>query len=144
MRFLVIAVVLLAFTGAPAQASDYGSATVTRVTSVYDGDTFRADIEGWPPIIGERIPIRVKGADTPEIRGKCEEEKRQARLAKQYTVAALRGAEVIELEAIERGKFFRIAARVMIDGKDLAPGLIQAGLARPYDGGSRKGWCPFK
>lgn len=125
-----------------ALATDYGSATVSQVTSIYDGDTFRADIEGWPPVIGRRVPIRVKGVDTPELRAHCESEKKLARQAKQYTVAALRGADHIELEELERGKYFRLAARVMVDGEDLATGLIAAGLGRPYEGGHREGWCP--
>lgn len=121
--------------------ADYGSATVERVTSIYDGDTFRADIAGWPSIIGERVPIRVKGVDAPEIRAHCDREKKLARQAKQFTVAALRGADHIELEDLERGKYFRIAARVMIDGEDLATGLIEAGLGRSYNGGHRDSWC---
>jgi micrococcal nuclease len=48
----------------------YGNATVSEVTSIYDGDTFRANIQGFPPIFGEHIPIRISGIDTPELRGK--------------------------------------------------------------------------
>jgi len=48
---------------------------------------------------------------------------------------------VIELQDIQRGKYFRILARVYIDGEELAGKLILAGLARAYDGGARKGWC---
>lgn len=124
-----------------ATADDYGSARVDEVTSIYDGDTFRANIEGWPATIGERMPVRVHGADTPEMRGECPEEKRLARQAKQFTVAALRGADVIELHHMARRKYFRIEAVVMVDGKDLASALIGAGLARPYDGGKRNSWC---
>jgi len=29
----------------------------------------------------------------------------------------------------------------MIDGVNLADSLISNGLARPYDGGKRDGWC---
>ena len=137
---LALAALCALFSNATAHA-DYGSATVDRVTSIYDGDTFRADIAGWPAIIGERVPIRVKGVDAPEIRAQCDNEKKLARQAKQFTVAALRGADHIELEELERGKYFRIAARVMIDGEDLATELIEAGLGRPYQGGHRDGWC---
>ena len=28
----------------------FKNATVSKVTSIYDGDTFRADIKGYPPI----------------------------------------------------------------------------------------------
>ena len=99
------------------------------------------NIKGWPAIIGERVPIRVNGVDAPEIRGKCVEEKKNARLAKQFTVEKLRNAQKIELRNMKRGKYFRIIADVYIDGKNLTQLLIQANLARPYDGGKRGSWC---
>lgn len=111
------------------------------MTSIYDGDTFRADIAGWPPIIGERVPIRLRGADTPEMRGECETEKQAARRAKQFTVAGLRGARSITLENIGRGKYFRIVAEVEIDGREFSQQLIVTDLARPYNGERRAGWC---
>ena len=55
---------------------------VKEITSIYDADTFRVNIEGYPPIIGERIPVRVLGIDAPELRGKCESEKIKARESK--------------------------------------------------------------
>ena len=56
-------------------APEYGTVIVSRVISVYDGDTFRVDIDSLPPIVGKNIPIRLNGVDTPEIRGKCKYEK---------------------------------------------------------------------
>ena len=82
------------------QAASYGNATVKQVTSVYDADTFRVDIEGWPDIIGNRVPIRVNGVDAPELKGKCDFEKKAARVAKQYTVELLSGGKVIELSVV--------------------------------------------
>lgn len=120
---------------------EYGNAFVFEVTSIYDADTFRATIKEWPQIIGERIPIRVNGIDAPEIRGKCQEEKIKAREAKKESVAMLRSAKQIELRNIKRGKYFRIIADVYLDGKSLAQVLIIKGLARPYDGKKRQGWC---
>ncbi|MCG8313788.1 MAG: hypothetical protein MI976_11275 [Pseudomonadales bacterium] len=32
----------------------YGSVIVGQVRTVYDGDTFYADIHGWPDIIGKK------------------------------------------------------------------------------------------
>lgn len=119
----------------------YGAVEVARVTSVYDGDTFRADLVGWPPVVGERMPVRLKGVDTPELRGDCQAEKEAARAAKRFTVAQLRGAEHIELREVERGKYFRLVAAVYVDGQALGAALLQAGLARPYEGGSRATWC---
>ena len=94
MRLITLLLCLLSFT---ASAKDYGSVTVKEVTSIYDADTFRVNIEGYPAIVGERIPIRVLGVDAPELRGKCQEEKDKAREAKQFTVAVLRSGKVIEL-----------------------------------------------
>jgi len=119
----------------------YGDITIREVTSIYDADTFRVNIDGWPDIIGKRIPVRVAGVDAPEIRGQCDSEKIAARKAKQFTVRALRNAGIIELRNIRRGKYFRIIAEVYIDGVQLAELLIRAGHARPYSGGKRRGWC---
>ncbi|CUB03201.1 hypothetical protein [Marinomonas fungiae] len=46
------------------------NATVARINSVYDADTFRVDINDWPDIVGKNIPVRVNGVDAAEIRGK--------------------------------------------------------------------------
>jgi len=120
----------------------YDSATVSEVTSIYDGDTFRANIKEFPELIGYRIAIRVNGVDTPEMRGKCLHEKALARKAKQFTVKALRGAKKIELHNIKRGKYFRIVADVYIDGINLTDSLIDARLGVAYDGGTKqKNWC---
>ncbi len=116
-------------------------ATVERVVSVYDADTFRVDIHNWPDPIGLNMPIRVKSVDAPEIRGKCANEKAQAKAARDYVRKLLGNADRIELLDIERGKYFRLLARVRVDGKDLARLLVIEGHARPYDGGAREGWC---
>ena len=137
LTFLLLSL-LLAFS---VEAKNYGSITVKQVTSIYDADTFRVDIEGYPAIAGERIPVRVLGVDAPELRGKCKSEKLKARQAKQITVESLRSARVIELHNIQRGKYFRILADVYVDGSSLADLLISSGYARPYGGGKRAGWC---
>ncbi|MFB9886327.1 thermonuclease family protein [Balneatrix alpica] len=121
--------------------ADYGDVLVSEISSIYDGDTFRVSIHNWPSVVGERIPVRIRGIDTPELRGQCEEEKRQARAAKQFTVAALRQAREIKLKKIERDKYFRLLAEVYVDGRNLGEELVRQGLARRYDGGSKAGWC---
>ena len=48
----------------------------------------------------------------------------------------------IDLIAIERGRYFRIVATVLVDGVDLAQILIAAGVGVPYNGkGPRHSWC---
>ncbi|WP_345974064.1 thermonuclease family protein [Sulfurimonas sp. HSL3-7] len=120
----------------------YGSAVVSEVTSIYDGDTFRANLKEYPEIIGYRIGVRINGIDTPEMRGQCQKEKDLARQAKELTVTQLRGAKKIELRNMKRGKYFRIVADVYVDGKSLGDMLIKRSLAVPYDGGHKgKDWC---
>ena len=125
----------------PSTAKNYGNIKVQEVVSVFDADTFRVDLEDYPALIGENMPIRANGFDAPEIRGKCQKEKEGAQKAKQLTVSVLRKADVIELRNIRRGKYFRIIADVYIDGEALKDLHLNAGTARPYSGGKRDGWC---
>lgn len=93
------------------------------------------------PILCERIPIRIEGIDTPELRGQCQAEIDKARLAKQYLVGRLRSAKIIELKNPVRDKYFRIRAAVWVDGADVGEEMIKNNLARRYNGGRRGGWC---
>ena len=112
-----------------------------QVVEVYDGDTFKIDLEGLAPIFGEKLSIRVKGIDTPEMRGTSEEVKALAVQARALTEDTLKGAQRIELRNPERGKYFRIVAEVWVDGKTLAAMLKDKGLAKDYDGeGERPEW----
>lgn len=120
---------------------DYGSITPSEIRSVYDGDTFTVSIDDWPPIIGDKIKVRVAGIDTPEIRGKCQREKELARAAKQHTVSFLREGKKVELRNIKRGKYFRIVADVYVDGRSLTKSLADAGLGYLYAGGGKQSWC---
>jgi micrococcal nuclease len=138
---MLLKFILLTLVSFSVNATEYGNATVSEVRSIYDGDSFRVNINGWPDIIGKSVPIRVLSVDAPEMRGKCEAEKLAARIAKQHTVALLRSGKMIELTNMQRGKYFRILANVIIDGKSLADSLVSNGLARRYDGGKRGGWC---
>ena len=118
----------------------FGSVYVDQITSIYDGDTFRCTIKGWPEIIGERVGVRVDKIDTPEMRDKRPEIKALARQAKQFTVERLRSAKTVELRNMRRGKYFRIVADVYCDGQSLSQALLDAGLAKPYNGGTKLEW----
>ena len=121
---------------------NFGTLKVSSISSIYDGDTFRAIIKDVHPLLGERIGIRVSGVDTPEIRGKCKLEKSLAKKAKKFTVNFLRSSKKIELRNVTRGKYFRIVADVYGDGRNLTKLLIRSGHAVKYDGGKKsKDWC---
>jgi endonuclease YncB( thermonuclease family) len=112
------------------------------VTGVYDGDTFYINMPGLPPELS-RIGVRVRGIDTPEMRGKCESEKRNALAAKAFTtrviVAAGRQVTLTNLKWDKYGG--RVDADVFVGGQKLADMMITRGYARPYIGGKRAGWC---
>jgi micrococcal nuclease len=134
--------ILLTFLTISVTAKQYSSIIINDVISVYDGDTFRVNIKGYPPVIGENIAIRINGVDTPEIRGKCERENQLAIKARNFTRLKLSKGNVIELRNVKRGKYFRIAADVYIDNVNLGQILINANLAKKYSKNQKKGsWC---
>jgi endonuclease YncB( thermonuclease family) len=118
----------------------YGDVVVKDVVSVYDGDTFKVNIKGYPPIVGEEISIRIAGIDTPEKRGTTGYVKEIAEKARKFTEHKLTHAKKIELRNIRRGKYFRIVADVYVDGVNLAKELIRIGLGKKYGGGTRPSW----
>jgi len=119
----------------------YGNVVITKVVSVYDGDTFTAAIATYPAIVGDKINIRVSGIDTPEIKGKTKTEKALAQKAKTEATKMLTGGKVVELRNIRRDKYFRILAEVYIDEKSLGQQLINKGLAVAYEGGTKINWA---
>ena len=121
--------------------TQYGSVIVTKVISVYDGDTFRVDIDSLSPIVGKNIPVRLEGVDTPEINGKCQYEKDLAIEARDFVRNKLSKAKEIKLNEIQRGKYFRVVAKVFIDGVSLEKELLDRDLAYKYKGGKKINWC---
>ena len=138
-KILFIVVCLIPFTVIKANQSE--SYTIENIISVYDGDTFRADIRGLPDIIGKNIAIRILGIDTPEIKGKCEEEKVVAIKARDFARKALFNATTITLKNLKRDKYFRLLADVYFDDTDLANALLVNNLAVKYSGKKKPSWC---
>jgi len=106
---------------------------VSRLVSCFDGDTFRCDVDAWPKLFGYHIPVRVRGINCPERSAIEPAEKNRAELARDFTKTALTNAKQILLVNVERGKYFRLIADVMIDGRDLGSALLSHGLAVRYD-----------
>jgi micrococcal nuclease len=138
----LIVVLALILHSVPAHAKSFGDYEGAVYVRNYDGDTITFNLPGLHPIIGEKISIRVNGIDTPELRGKCEKEKYDAKQAQEMVADILNDAEQITLKSMDRGKYFRIAADVIVDGENLADMLIEAGMAVRYDGGKKiHKWC---
>lgn len=117
-----------------------GLQTPARVLSVYDGDTVKVEAAMWPGLTWTGS-VRVQGVDTPELRGKCDGEKRKAVAARDFV--SERVGKRVTLVNVRKGKYAgRVVARIRLaDGTDLTELLIQARHGRPYDGGRRRGWC---
>lgn len=102
----------------------------------YDGDTCKIKIDNAPEIVAEQS-LRFKGFDTPEIRGKCEQEKKLAKQAKAMTIEYMKTVGKLYSDNGERGKY----GRLLVSTPELQEELIANGLAREYDGGKRQSWC---
>jgi micrococcal nuclease len=142
-QFILIVIILFfltaTFSHSEQSFGDYERAVYVRN---YDGDTITFNLPNLHPIIGKKISIRVNGIDTAEIRGKCDKEKYNAKQAKDMVAEILKDAERIDLKNMRRGKYFRIAADVYVDGENLAEALIDSGMAVKYDGGKKNtSWC---
>jgi endonuclease YncB( thermonuclease family) len=135
MKKLILILLLV-----PLPVFAYEDIKVSSVVSVYDGDTIKVNISGYPDIIGKAVSIRVKGIDTPEMRDKRPKIKKLAKKARQFVLSRVRSAKVIELKNVKRGKYFRIVADVYINGVNLGDELIKAGLAKRYGGKKKAKW----
>ena len=126
----------------PAYAKSFGNYEGAVYLQNYDGDTVRFNLPDYPPIVGNDIRVRINGIDTPEITGKCDNEKHEAQQARDMVSDILNDAEKITLKNIKRGKYFRIVADIIVDGENLADLLVETGMAVKYDGGKKKKkWC---
>jgi micrococcal nuclease len=105
-----------------AQASNFYD---VKYVDNYDGDTITVNIPYVRPLIGDRIKVRVRGIDTAEIKGACEQEIQSALSIRDRVKSLLINAEQIDLMNVERGSFFRIIADVTITRE---PRLIDDGV----------------
>ncbi len=145
--WLAVALLLagIGVSGARANEADrYPGPILGEVQRVIDGDTVVVDAYIWPNTQASDVAIRVLGIDTPERRGKCENEKALAEQAKQLMREAFSAGSIVELYAVEPDKYGgRYLAEVRRrDGLDWADYIQSTGLAVPYWGrGPKNDWC---
>lgn len=120
----------------------YGAIHNVKYVKSYDGKTFIFNIPGVHPLLGDRIDVRLRGIEVPEIAGRCEQEKKLAEQSRDIVDWLMKKARMITLENVGRDKLFRIVATVLVDGKDVRRILIAKGLAvRPQDRRQKNNWC---
>ena len=117
--------------------SCYETSTICdpKIVDVYDGDTFYVDLKAGKKIVSKRLPIRVRGIDTPELRTKKLAEKKKALQAKKFTEKSLENSKIV-LTNCARGKFFRLVCDVLVIKKkstfNLSAKLLESGFAKRY------------
>ncbi|HTQ12561.1 MAG TPA: thermonuclease family protein [Rhizomicrobium sp.] len=125
----------------PASCANFEGAVRASVVRVIDGDTFEAEARIW---LNQTVDVRVRimGIDAPELRARCDGERVRAEAARAWLARRLEGADV-ELSDVRDDKYGgRIDAAVRDRGGDVGAAMLKAGLARPYHGERRQGWCP--
>lgn len=117
----------------PAPTSTNSITITAAEIRVVDGDTI--EYKG--------INYRIMGYDTPETRSaKCKSEKVLGDQATQRLSQLIYKANLIKFNSEnKRDKYGRGLGQLLIDEQDVGPLLISEGLARPYGGGPRQGWC---
>jgi endonuclease YncB( thermonuclease family) len=117
------------------------------VIKVYDGDTIT--IAAKMPFKGSplyRLPVRLNGIDTPEIKGKSEDEISVAKEARDALSALILHKNVV-LKNVSTEKYGRILADVYLDELHINKWLIDQRFAVKYDGGTKKApesWVQYR
>jgi len=118
-----------------------------RVIKVYDGDTItiasKLPFQDSPLY---RLSVRLNGIDTPEIKGKNEDEKTAAKNARD-DLASIILNKYVTLQNIQSEKYGRILADVYINELWLNEWMIKERYAIKYDGKTKKSpesWLKYR
>jgi len=118
-----------------------------RVIKVYDGDTItiasKLPFDNSPLY---RLSVRLNGIDTPEIKGKTDDEKIAAKQVKDALSNLILNKRV-SLKNIQTEKYGRILADVYIGELHINQWLITEKYAVKYDGGTKKSpesWLKYR
>ena len=113
------------------------------VLSVYDGDTITVMLDLGMGIT-RKAKCRLLGVDTPEIRTKSAAEKKAGYTARDRVRELILGKTVRLHSVAKPDKYGRLLVKVWVhDGSCVNDLLIDEGLARQYDGGTRVGWAAW-
>lgn len=91
-------ILMLIAIASPVQAVEFGDYFGAEYVRNYDGDTVTFNLPKLHPLIGSKVSIRINGIDTPEIRGKCQQEKELAKTAQGFVEGLLSVADSIDID----------------------------------------------
>jgi micrococcal nuclease len=118
-----------------------------QVIKVYDGDTItiaaKLPYDNSPLY---RFSVRLNGIDTPEIKGKTEDEITVAKEARDE-LSKLILHKNITLKDIKTEKYGRVLAEVYLDDLHINNWMLEQRFAVVYDGGTKKSpvsWLKFR
>ena len=106
-----------------------------RVWQVTDGDTVKIHCKTGS------YRARILAYDTPELKAHCPSEFYKAIMATYYLRWQLWKARKITVKIDGVDRYHRKLVILLVDGEGMARRMVEAGLARWYDGGRRAGWC---
>lgn len=113
-----------------------------KVVKVYDGDTITLASKILNGSEIYRFSVRLNGIDSPEIKGKTEEEKQSA-IKSRDALKDLIYNKCVKLSNVKTEKYGRILAEVYLDDLHVNKWLLDNKLAEPYDGGTKKKFEDF-
>ena len=111
-----------------------------KILKVVDGDTIHITAPYLPIELGDKIGLRIRGIDTPEMRGKCLDEIQKAKDAKKYLVSLVE-SKPYTIIIQGRDKYFRVLGDIKIGDEYVSNMMIEKGYARKYNGGTKQTWC---
>lgn len=137
----ILGLIALLIIGAPEVLGYLGvqirGGTGCSVVRVIDGDTVRAYCPGRG-----LLSARLRGFDTPEVYSpQCVSEWWAGTKATWALRRRLWTAGEVKLILSGTDRYDRSLATLLVDGRNIAGVMIEAGHARAYSGGQRTGWC---
>ena len=141
----VMIITVLAMMGsALAQKTPRGETYDTQILRVSDGDTIVISARFLPAPLKPELAVRIYGVDTPEKghRAQCPSEAQRGEQASAWTKALVASGQKFQVTLYAWDKFGgRVLGDILVDGRSVRAGLIQAGLAREYYGDAKQSWC---
>lgn len=81
--------------------------------------------------------MRLRGIDSPELRGNTEEERQMAHKAQQALSSKIMGKDVF-LKNIAKEKYGRILCDIYLQRENISDWMLKNRYAVPYEGGKKK------
>jgi endonuclease YncB( thermonuclease family) len=116
--------------------------SIAKVVRVYDGDTItvaapfcNGSVATGPEIY--LFSVRLRGIDTPELRGGGPAEKVKAEIARDALAGLVMG-RIVRIDSVGSEKYGRVLANVYVDGSCVNEWMVERGFAVAYDSGTKR------